>query len=141
VRQPEFHIGDARAQGTDTVLVTGAVQSNFVRTTATAPRKVGMDVHIQLESRLARRDQDCLRSGNVLLDTILGATLHQYPGGDDEAGADRLLEEIVDNLKQVGQVPYVIYMRPDHPPLGALGYVVAAEELAKQPAFPGTDRE
>ncbi|MCY4190276.1 MAG: hypothetical protein OXD42_02935 [Rhodospirillaceae bacterium] len=123
-------------KGADTVLVTGAGQSNF-GATAAASRKVGTGVHIQLESRLARRDQDCLRSGNVLLDTLLGTTLHQHAGGDDEVGANHQLEEIADSLKQNGQVPYVICLRPDHPPLGALGYVVAAEELVKQPGGAG----
>jgi len=132
VRQLEFYIGAALEQGADTVLVTGAVQSNFVRTTAAAARKVGMDVHIQLESRVAKQDPDYLQSGNVLLDTVLGATLHTYPEGEDEAGADRQLQEIADGLSRDGRSPYVIHMHPSHPPLGALGYVVAAEELAAQ---------
>ena len=32
VRQLEFYIGEAEARGADTILITGAVQSNFVRT-------------------------------------------------------------------------------------------------------------
>ena len=52
VRQLEFHFGEAQARGADTVLVTGAVQSNLVRIAAAAARKLGMAVHIQLEDRV-----------------------------------------------------------------------------------------
>lgn len=40
VRQLEFHFGSALEQGADTVLITGAVQSNFSRTTAAIARKL-----------------------------------------------------------------------------------------------------
>lgn len=138
VRQLEFYLGEARAQGADTVLSTGAVQSNFVRTAAAACRKLGWDIHVQLENRVARDDRDYEKSGNVLLDTMLGATIHRYPVGEDEAGADRRLQEIATDLRAQGRTPYVVPMHPDHPPLGALGYVVAAEEIVAQLEQAGT---
>ena len=46
VRQLEFYLGEARAAGADTVLITGAVQSNFARLAAAGARKLGMDCHI-----------------------------------------------------------------------------------------------
>ncbi len=52
VRQLEFHLGAAQARGADTVLVTGAVQSNLSRLTAAGARRLGMDVHVQLEERV-----------------------------------------------------------------------------------------
>ena len=64
--------------------------------------------------------------------SLLGATLHPYPHGEDEAGADARLEEIAAGLRAEGRTPYVIHLAPVHPPLGALGYVVAARELAGQ---------
>ena len=42
VRQCEFYLGEAVAQGADTVLITGAVQSNFTRTVAAAACKLGL---------------------------------------------------------------------------------------------------
>ena len=42
VRQLEFHFGEAQARGADTVLVTGAVQSNLVRIAAAGARRLGM---------------------------------------------------------------------------------------------------
>ena len=132
VRQLEFYMGEALAEGADTILITGAVQSNFVRLAAAAARTHGMACHIQLENRVARDDALYQNAGNVLLDKILGATLHHYAEGEDEAGADRRLEEVAVDLRRDGQRPYVIHLAPGRKPLGALGYVVAARELLTQ---------
>lgn len=131
-RQLEFYMGAAREAGADTILITGAVQSNFVRMAAACARLAGMDIHIQLEERVAEADPLYRSSGNVLLDRLFGATLHAYPDGEDEAGADRQLEEIAADLRARGCKPYVIHLSPSHPPLGALGYVDAARELVAQ---------
>ena len=89
VRQLEFHFGEARASGADTVLVTGAVQSNLVRIAAAAARRLGMGVHIQLEERVADGGETYRTSGNLLLDRVLGATLHPFPGGRGRGGGGR----------------------------------------------------
>ncbi len=136
-RQLEYYFGEAVAQNADVALITGAVQSNFVRQAAAAARKLGMDCHVQLEARVPRNDTTYEHSGNVLLDRVLGATVHTYPRGEDEAGADRRLHEIADQLREQGRRPYVIPLGPDHPPLGALGYVRAARELVDQAASMG----
>ncbi len=132
VRQLEFYLGEAQAEGADTILITGAVQSNFVRLASAAARKLGMDCHIQLEERVPKTDQAYRNSGNVLLDRILGATIHSYSEGEDEAGADRRLGEIAAELESRGRRPYIIHLAPGHTPLGALGYVVAAQEILTQ---------
>jgi len=132
VRQLEFYLGKARSQGADTVLITGAVQSNFVRLAAAAARKLGLDCHIQLEERVPKTDPAYRNSGNVLLDRMLGATLHSYPHGEDEAGADRNLHDIAEALRRQGRNPYIIPLAPGHEPLGALGYVSAAREILAQ---------
>ena len=132
VRQMEYYVGDALAKNSDTLLITGAVQSNFVRTAAAACAKAGMKCHIQLENRVAKKSENYKSSGNVLLDHLLGATIHQYPAGEDEEGADRNLEEIADGLRSEGKIPYVVHLHPSHPPFGALGYVDAAIELNSQ---------
>ncbi|NOR61955.1 MAG: pyridoxal-phosphate dependent enzyme [Rhodobacteraceae bacterium] len=131
-RQLEYYVGQAEAEGADTIIITGAVQSNFTRMAAAAARKVGMDIHIQLEERVANSSEIYHSSGNLLLSRIYGATLHTYPHGEDEAGADNALEDIADTLRAKGQRPYVIHLAQGHPPLGALGYVVAAHELCQQ---------
>ncbi len=132
VRQLEFYLGDALAQGADTILITGAVQSNFVRLAAAASNRLGLQCHIQLEERVQKDDVHYRQSGNVLIDRLLGAVMHSYPEGEDEYGADRRLGEIARDLTQCGRRPYIIPLSPDHPPHGALGYVVAAGELLQQ---------
>lgn len=132
VRQLEFYFGEALAQKADVVLITGAVQSNYVRTAAAFARRLGMDCHIQLEERVPN-DSDIYReNGNVLLDQLLGATLHSYPDGEDEAGADKAVGEIADQLRKKGMTPYIIPLGGNSKPLGALGYVAAAIELFEQ---------
>jgi len=131
-RQLEFHFGEARRRSADTILITGAVQSNYVRMAAAAARKCGMDCHIQLEHRVPHTDESYKHSGNVLLDRLFGATVYEYPEGEDEHGADRSLERIAASLSAAGRHPYIIYLGPDRPPIGALGYVLAAREILDQ---------
>ncbi|MEM7170367.1 MAG: D-cysteine desulfhydrase family protein [Pseudomonadota bacterium] len=132
VRQLEFYLGEAVAQEADNVLITGAVQSNFVRLAAAGANQLGMTCHIQLEQRVPHEEPAYQNSGNVLLDKLLGAKLYSYPEGEDEEGADRRLREIAEGLKAEGKRPYVIPLAPGHKPLGALGYMVAAREVLEQ---------
>ncbi|NQU59853.1 MAG: D-cysteine desulfhydrase [Rhodospirillales bacterium] len=131
-RQLEFYFGEALAQKADTVIITGAVQSNFVRMTAAAAAKLGMACEIQLESRVKTAGPEYEASGNVLLDRLLGAKIHYYPEGEDEAGADKALDDIAERVRKEGGNPYVIHLSPGHPPLGSLGYVVGAGEIIDQ---------
>ena len=137
VRQLEYYFGAARAAGADSVLITGAVQSNFCRLTAAYAARLGMECHIQLEERVPSNDPLYRESGNVLLDRLMGAVLHSYGAGEDEAGADRALEEIASGLRTEGRTPYVIHLAPGHPPLGALGYIDCAREVLEQAAAAG----
>ncbi len=132
VRQLEYYLGAASAQNADTILITGAVQSNFVRAAAAGARKLGMSCHIQLEERVATKNPRYRDSGNVLIDKLLGATLHTYPQGEDESGADRQLRNISADLRHAGSRPYIIPLAPGHPPLGSLAYVLTAKELLSQ---------
>jgi D-cysteine desulfhydrase/L-cysteate sulfo-lyase len=132
IRKIEFYFGAAKAAGADTVLITGAVQSNFARSVAAMAGRMGMDCHIQLEDRVGDVDELYRSGGNVLLDKLLGATIHTYPQGEDEAGADRALGELAARLKAEGRTPYIIPLGIEAAPLGALGYVNAAIELMNQ---------
>ena len=132
MRQLEFHFGEARARGADTVLVTGAVQSNLVRVAAAGARRLGMDAHIQLEERVDGADDLYRASGNLLMDRLLGAVLHAFPVGEDETAADASLEQLARRLADEGRRPYVVHSGSGHPPLGGLGYILAAEEVVAQ---------
>jgi D-cysteine desulfhydrase/L-cysteate sulfo-lyase len=131
-RQIEFYFGEAIAQKANAILITGAIQSNFVRSVAAAAAKLNLDCHVQLEERVPNIDATHRASGNVLLTKLFGATLYSYPNGEDEAGADQSINEIAEGLRNQGETPYVIPLVPGHTPIGALGYVVAAQEILDQ---------
>ncbi len=132
VRQLEFYFGEAMACDATVVLITGAVQSNYVRCAAAAAAKLDLRCVIQLEDRVKGMISEYYSSGNVLLDRLFGAEIRMYPEGEDEEAADLSLEELAAELTERGESPYVIHLSPGHPPLGALAYVEAAGELLKQ---------
>ena len=132
VRQIEFPLGEAQSRDADTLLITSAVQSNYVRVAAAAGRRLGMETHIQLEERVSDVDALYRSSGNVLLDRLFGAKLHTFPVGEDEPAADASLDLLAQSLEEEGRRPYVIHLAPAYPPIGALGYVIAAEEIQAQ---------
>ena len=115
-RQLEFYVGQALAQGADTLLTTGAVQSNHVRMTVAAARKVGLDVEVQLEHRVERTQPEYHASGNPYLVKLMGAKIHHYPIGEDEHGADLALEERAAELAASGRKAYVIPLSNAHTP-------------------------
>ncbi len=127
-RKLEYLMADALGQGADTVITQGAVQSNHARQTAAAAAKLGLGCEIVLERRVADRDPEYERSGNVFLDRLLGAKVHFRPGGDD---MDAAMEEVADGLRATGAKPYVI-PGGGSSRIGALGYVSAALELIYQ---------
>ncbi len=131
-RQLEYYFGDAIHQGADTILITGAVQSNFARLAAAVARSQGMHPVVQLEDRVPGKSDLYRSSGNVLLSELMGAEILHYPEGEDEEGADAALHEKAEALRAQGRTPYVIHLSEGHPPLGALGYVDAAKEILSQ---------
>ncbi|MQA07876.1 MAG: D-cysteine desulfhydrase [Pseudonocardiaceae bacterium] len=129
-RKLEFLVGDAVAHRADVLITQGATQSNHVRQTAAAAAIAGMRCEIFLESRV-ERDEEYELSGNVLLDRILGAVVTaRLPAGSDMRQA---MEQRAAELRREGLVPYVI-PGGGSIPVGALGYVACAMELATAPA-------
>ena len=132
VRQLEFHFGLARSEGADMVLVTGATQSNYVRTTAAFAAKLGLKCHVQLEDRVPGVGELYKTNGNVFLDQLFGATISTYDEGEDEHGADRKLRQIAREYEEIGHRSYIVPLAPGNPPVSALGYVNAAREILVQ---------
>ena len=132
VRQLEYYLGPAVQEGADTVLITGAVQSNFVRLCAAAARKLGWQAVVQLEDRVPKEDAIYKSSGNVLLSQLFGAEIHYFSEGENEAAADANLDRMADELRDRGRHPYVVHLGIDHPPLGGLGYARCAAECYAQ---------
>ena len=131
-RQLEYYFGEAVRDKADTILITGAVQSNYSRTAVAAARKYGMEAEVQLEERVPNRKSEYYKSGNLYLSKLMGAKTTSYPDGEDEEGADNAVSERADILRKQGKNPYVIPLAGTHVPLGSLGYVDCAVELIEQ---------
>ena len=127
-RKLEFLVADALGQGADTLLTHGAVQSNHVRQTAAAAAFSGLACEAMLEARVAQAPQEYAESGNVFLDRLFGARLHQVPGG---TVMDDALEALAAQLRAAGRKPYVIPGGGSNA-LGSLGYVECVRELRQQ---------
>lgn len=122
VRKLEFLLGRARADDCDTLITGGAAQSNHCRQTAAAAARAGLECHLALGGAQPGRAE-----GNLLLDQLFGARLHWC--GDHRRGED--IAELAEELVHRGRRPYVIpYGGSD--PVGAMGFVRAAEELGEQ---------
>ncbi len=128
VRQLEYYLGPAVEMEADTVLITGAVQSNFTRTCTAAARQLGMHPVVQMENRVPRNDETYKTSGNVLLNQLMGAEILHFLTGNNEAAADANLDQVADEMRAKGRNPYVVHLGIEHPPLGGLGYAAAAVE-------------
>ena len=124
-RKLEFLVGEALAQGADTLITQGATQSNHARQTAAAAARVGLSCQLLLERR-HERGVEYEESGNVLLDQLLGAqVVDRLPAGTDMPAA---MEELAQQLRAQGRRPYVIPGGGSNA-TGALGYVACAQEL------------
>jgi L-cysteate sulfo-lyase len=127
-RKLEYLMADARAEGADIVITQGATQSNHARQTAAACAKLGIACHILLEDRTGYTDPAYTRNANVLMDKLHGATVSRRPGGADMQAE---MEAVAATLRAEGRKPYVIPGGGSNP-VGALGYVNAAQELVTQ---------
>lgn len=144
-RKLEFLIGDALAQGADTLVTAGGVQSNHCRLTLSAARREGLECHLILEEDLGADGAPIAAeaggnppelTGNFLLFDLLGAdSVTVHPNGSDLVAR---ANEIADELKTQGKNPYVIPVGGSNV-TGALGYVDCAHELLTQFADVGLD--
>jgi D-cysteine desulfhydrase len=121
-RKLEFILGDALAQGADTIITAGAAQSNHCRQTAAAAASLGLECHLVLGGK----EPDSF-DGNLLLDKIFGARIHW--AGTNRKGED--IPDIVEQLKKAGKTPYVVPYGGSNE-LGALAFVEAFKELESQ---------
>ncbi|MDP6120834.1 MAG: D-cysteine desulfhydrase [Rhodospirillales bacterium] len=129
-RKLEFLMADALDQGTDTVITVGGVQSNHVRQTVAAAAKLGLKAEAVLCDIVEGRDEEYFHSGNVLVDHLMGASVHVIEASVDATG---YMEDLVDTVRGRGGVPYIVPMGGSNP-VGALGYVRCAEEIIAQGA-------
>ncbi len=125
VRKLEFLVAEAQRRGARVLVTCGAVGSNHARATAVAAARLGLESHL-----LLRGEEGDMPDGNLLIDRLLGAGTTFIPH-DAWKDRDRLMEEIATRLAAKGKPAYTIPEGGSNG-LGALGYVVGAEELLAQ---------
>jgi 1-aminocyclopropane-1-carboxylate deaminase/D-cysteine desulfhydrase-like pyridoxal-dependent ACC family enzyme len=123
-RHNEFLMADALQKGADVVVWGAGVQSNNCRQTAAACAKLGLDCHLYLTRSTHNDDVQ----GNLLLDHLMGATVHIV---DTAMGPemDDLLLARAEELRRAGRRPYV-WDRHLGRPLAAVSYALCLAEVA-----------
>jgi D-cysteine desulfhydrase family pyridoxal phosphate-dependent enzyme len=124
-RQLEYLCNDALAQGCDTLVTGGARQSNHVRMTAAAANRLGLACTVILTS-----DEEELRTGNVLLDDLLGPEI-VWAGARSLHELEEETQAVCTHLVAQGHKPYAIPLGGGNA-LGSLGYTRLALELVSQ---------
>ncbi|HEX2140424.1 MAG TPA: D-cysteine desulfhydrase [Woeseiaceae bacterium] len=127
-RKLEFLMADALRQKADVIITQGAVQSNHARQTAAAAAKLDMSCELLFENRVQDPGDTYLKSGNVFLDWLFGASIRHLPKGTN---MDEAMDEVAEALRKKGKRPYIIPGGGSNC-IGALGYVACALELVAQ---------
>ena len=127
LRNLEFLVGAALAEGADTLITSGRRWSNHARLTAAAGAKAGMTVDLVLSGPPASETGPGIR-----LATALGATVHQLPTAD-RAARDAAVDEVAAAVCAAGHHPYVIGVGGSGA-IGAWGQVLAGREAFAQAA-------
>ena len=122
LRSLEFWLGEAIQEAAGVLLVAGAPISNQCRLTAAAASMAGLECII-----LHNADEDETSRKQSFLNNLLGAET-RYIGPVDEDTRTLKVTDVATELRQQGRVPYIV----GNPAVGALGYVVAAQELYEQ---------
>ena len=127
-RKLEYLVGDALAQGADTLISQGALQSNHARQVAAAGAAAGLKVHLVLCDVVPGRSPDYQRLGNIQLCRLLGAEVQCVDG---TANVDAICADLATSLRAQGRKPYVIPLGGSNG-MGSLGYVLAMDEILQQ---------
>jgi D-cysteine desulfhydrase family pyridoxal phosphate-dependent enzyme len=128
-------LGEALAQGADTVITTGGFQSNHARQTAAAAARLGLRCLLILTDSVPGRAPAYRTNGNLILDDLFGARIELRPGTAD---VDAEMTHAAERYVVEGRKPYVIPIGGSNA-LGLIGYVRAARELLEQARVQGVE--
>ncbi len=130
-RKLEYLLADALAQGCDTLVSIGGVQSNHTRQVAAVAARAGLNCVLVQESWVDWPDSVYDRVGNILLSRILGADVRLVQA-EFGIGFKESWEQALADVEAAGGRPYPIPAGASDHPLGGLGYARWAEEVAEQ---------
>jgi D-cysteine desulfhydrase len=127
-RKLEFLVAEALAQGADTLITCGAVQSNHCRLTLAAAVKEGLKCRLILEERVPG-SYNPESAGNNFLFRLMGVEKIKVVPGSSDMIAE--MQAVADEVAGQGRNAYIIPGGGSNP-VGATGYVAGAEEILAQ---------
>jgi 1-aminocyclopropane-1-carboxylate deaminase len=130
-RKLEYLVPEALAQGADTLVSIGGVQSNHTRQVAAVAAKLGLKAVLVQEKWVDWDDPVNDKVGNILLSRIMGADVRLDPSGFGIEFKDSW-ERALDDVRRSGGVPYAIPAGASDHPLGGLGFANWADEVRQQ---------
>ncbi len=131
VRKLEYLVPDIVAQGADTLVSIGGVQSNHTRQVAAVAAHLGLKAVLVQEHWVDWPDAVNDRVGNILLSRLMGADVRLSPAGFDIGFRDSWREAIAE-VELSGGRPYAIPAGASDHPLGGLGFANWAHEVRAQ---------
>ena len=131
VRKLEYLAADALARGCDTLVSIGGVQSNHTRQVAAVAARLGLKCVLVQEHWVEWPDVVYDKVGNILLSRLMGADVRLRDAGFDIAFRPSW-QEALESVEADGGTPYAIPAGASDHPLGGLGFVRWAEEVAAQ---------
>jgi 1-aminocyclopropane-1-carboxylate deaminase len=132
-RKLEYLIPEALAQGCDTLVSIGGIQSNQTRQVAAVAAHLGMKCVLVQENWVNYSDAVYDRVGNIEMSRILGADVRLDEAGFD-IGIRPSWERAMEDVRKRGGKPFPIPAGCSEHPLGGLGFVGFAEEVRAQEA-------
>jgi 1-aminocyclopropane-1-carboxylate deaminase len=130
-RKLECLVPDALAQGADTLVSIGGVQSNHTRQVAAVAAKLGLKARLVQENWVNWPDAVNDRVGNILLSRIMGADVRLVDEGFG-IGIKTSWEQALDDVRSAGGKPYAIPAGASDHRLGGLGFANWAYEVRQQ---------
>jgi 1-aminocyclopropane-1-carboxylate deaminase len=130
-RKLEYLAADALAQGCDTLVSIGGVQSNHTRQVAATAARLGLRCVLVQEAWVQWNDVVYDRVGNILLSRLLGAEVRLVKAGFD-IGFRQSWEQALTEVTERGGKPYAIPAGASDHPLGGLGFAGWAAEVVAQ---------
>lgn len=132
VRKLEFLMADVQQRGFDSVITIGGIQSNHCRATAVAAKYAGLECHLILRNAASLVDQDPGLVGNLLVERLVGAYVHQVTKEEyTKLGSVALGEKLAEQLRAQGLHPCIVPVGGSNG-LGTWGYIEAANEIQQQ---------
>ncbi|MFI6545967.1 1-aminocyclopropane-1-carboxylate deaminase [Streptomyces prunicolor] len=130
-RKLEYLVADALAQGCDTLVSIGGVQSNHTRQVAACAARAGLKCVLIQESWVEWPDSVYDKVGNILISRLAGADVRLVKAGFG-IGFKESWEQALREVEEGGGKPYAIPAGASDHPLGGLGFANWAHEVAQQ---------